>query len=125
MTLVSNSSFSCLCDKFYEGSFCESKVDICKNETCSGNGNCKDVNDQPKCECFAMYSGEKCETQSNELKTVKAIITFTSIIAVIFVIAFYCCILCMDLTKLCSRRERYLKKSFKKNKRAKRYVYHN
>ena len=126
MTLTSNSSFNCLCNKYYAGSFCESKIDICQNETCSGNGNCKDVNDQPKCECFAMYLGDKCDTQSSELKAVKAIISFASIVAIISVIVFYSCILCIDLTKFCFRRGKFDSKyRHFKNNRVQHFIYYN
>jgi hypothetical protein len=101
---TNSTEFYCWCDKYHQGSYCETKINICQNETCSGNGNCVDVSNQPKCECFNMYLGEKCDTQSAEMKTVKAIISFTSIIAIITVVLFYALFIIIDLTKF------YLKK---------------
>ena len=103
---ANSTDFSCLCDKYHQGSYCESEINICQNETCSGNGNCVDLNNQAKCECFNMYLGEKCDTQSTELKTIKTVISFTSIIAIIIVILFYACFIIMDLTKFCSRKQK-------------------
>ena len=68
---MNSSSFSCACNHFYKGTYCESKIDVCLNETCSSNGNCLDLNNKAKCKCFSMYSGDKCESESNELKTVR------------------------------------------------------
>ena len=61
-----------------------------------------------------MYSGDKCETQSNELKAVKAIISFTSILAIIIIGLFYGCIVAMDLSKIFCKRYR--------NVRARRHI---
>ena len=108
ISLMSNSSFYCQCQKFYVGSYCETKIDICKNETCSNNGNCIDNNSKPKCVCFSMYEGDNCERQSSELKAIKTIISMASIIAFITVASFYLCILLMDLSKYCMKsRGRY------------------
>ena len=107
---TNSTDFYCLCDKYHQGSYCESEINVCQNETCSGNGNCVDLNNQPKCECFSMYLGEKCDTQSAELKTVKAIISFTSIIAIITVISFYACFIVMDLMNFFSKKTKIYKK---------------
>jgi hypothetical protein len=51
-----------------------------------------------------MYSGDKCEIESNELKAVKAIISLASILAIIIIILFFIVIVLMDLTKyLCDK----------------------
>jgi hypothetical protein len=97
------SSFNCLCDENYKGTYCESKIDVCQNETCSNNGNCIDLNNKAKCECFSMYSGEKCESESNELKTVKKIISLASILAIVIIVLLYSCFVCMDITKYCCK----------------------
>ncbi|RNA21834.1 crumbs -like protein [Brachionus plicatilis] len=57
---------------FY-GANCEKKIDVCENETCSKNGVCYDVENEPKCKCFKSYSGEKCQVESQEIKTVKTL----------------------------------------------------
>ena len=116
-------SFKCLCNEFYYGNFCESKIDVCQNETCSSNGNCFDSNNSPECKCFSMYSGDNCESESNELKTIKTIISITVIIAIIIIISFYIIIALMDLTRyLCNKKSfipvRGKKKSKKKQKKS-------
>jgi hypothetical protein len=108
-SIISNnsSSFYCLCNEFYKGANCESKIDLCQNETCSNNGNCYDSNNLPKCKCLSMYSGDKCETESNELKAVKKLISLASILAIVIIISFYSCFLLMDITKfLCKKNNR-------------------
>ena len=64
-----------------------------------------------------MYEGDKCETQSSELKTIKTIISMASIIAFITLASFYLCILLMDLSKYCMKsrsRGRIVPKTVKK-----------
>ena len=86
---IATSTFRCECQIGYEGDYCETKLNICANETCSNNGNCEDLDNVPKCKCFSMYEGEKCDVQSSELKTIKTIVSMTSIIAVAVIICFF------------------------------------
>lgn len=122
ISILSNSSFYCVCDKYHQGSYCESKIDVCQNETCSGNGICQDLNNNPTCKCLSMYIGEKCDQQSSELKAAKAIVWFTSIIAIITIILFYSIILMMDITKYCFKRN---ENKIKQTVQVKKYVYIN
>ena len=120
---ANSSSFYCACDHYYKGTFCESKIDVCQNETCSSNGNCFDLNNKAKCECYSMYSGDRCESESNELKAIKAIISLASILAIIIIVLFYSCIVFMDITKYCCKRvnqRRYQHKAI-----IKKYTYIN
>ncbi|CAF1133963.1 unnamed protein product, partial [Brachionus calyciflorus] len=84
-----NKNFSCECLKnenqtsLFYGSFCENKVNICENETCSKNGVCYDINDEAKCKCFKSYTGEKCENETTEIKVIKSVIKTSVIIAII------------------------------------------
>lgn len=123
-TSINNSTgFYCACiNNLYQGQYCESKIDVCQNETCSNNGNCVDYNSVAKCECFSMFQGDKCNAQSEELKTVKAIISIASIIAIGAIIFFYLCIFGMDCTKYACRKSNRIKP-----KRAilKKFVYVN
>ena len=109
--------FECFCGKYYKGQYCESKIDICQNETCSGNGHCEDVNKQAKCKCFSLYLGEKCETKSNELEIIQTVLSTASIVAIIAVFLFYLCILSMDMAKICTKNKnkKRKKKNWKKN----------
>ncbi|RNA25115.1 von Willebrand factor type EGF and pentraxin domain-containing 1, partial [Brachionus plicatilis] len=61
--------FRCQCMKeYYFGTNCEKEIDLCANETCSKNGVCVvKENHEILCECFNLYSGEKCEIESREL----------------------------------------------------------
>ncbi|CAF0864145.1 unnamed protein product, partial [Brachionus calyciflorus] len=69
---LTDSSYTCNCQKdFYFGNNCELKKNVCVNETCSNNGNCYDENNKAKCECFSEYFGDRCESESNELKIIK------------------------------------------------------
>jgi hypothetical protein len=123
---TNSSSFYCLCDEYYEGSYCESKIDLCRNETCSNNGICYESNNLPKCKCFNMYYGDKCESQSNELKTIKAIISYTTIIAIVIIILFYSCFAMMDLTKFCCKNKRIVPlnhKNHQKNRKNKKKAF--
>ena len=95
--------FKCSCDRFYEGRYCESRIDVCKNETCNGNGKCEDVNSQAKCKCFSMFLGEKCEVKSEELVKIQSVISTATLIAIIAVGLFYCSFIAMDLSKVCVR----------------------
>lgn len=102
----SNSSlYYCLCDELHKGSNCELKVNVCQNETCSNNGYCYDSNNEAKCECFSMYSGDKCETESSELKVVKKVISISSILAFVMIIFTYSCIGLMDIAKFCCKKK--------------------
>jgi hypothetical protein len=101
----SSSLFSCVCDEYYEGFYCESKIDVCQNETCSSHGYCLDVNNKAKCACSSMYWGERCEMESNELKTAKEIISIASILAVVIIILFYIFIFLLDVAKFCCERK--------------------
>ncbi|RNA13748.1 eyes shut -like protein [Brachionus plicatilis] len=86
-----NKTYSCECftesnqTSLYYGTYCEKKIDVCSNETCSNHGYCKEENNEPKCSCFYMYSGDKCEKESEELKKNKMIVKTTTIIAIIVV----------------------------------------
>ena len=44
------------------GLFSVSDIDNCYNETCSGNGECKDIGYEYECECFNGFYGEDCES---------------------------------------------------------------
>ena len=122
VSLNSTSTFYCLCNKYYQGTFCETKIDVCKNQTCSNHGNCVDKNNQPICECFSLYLGENCNIESSSLIVIQSVISVSSIIALIVVISFYGCFIIIDLTKI------FQKKNYRKKVQPvtiKKYVYIN
>ena len=120
---ANSSSFYCLCDQYYKGTYCESKIDVCLNETCSSNGNCFDLNNKAKCKCFSMYSGDKCESESNELKTVKTIISLASILAIIILVLFYSCFVLMDITKFGCKNINIIKQRHNVYPLIQKYIY--
>ncbi|CAF0774977.1 unnamed protein product [Brachionus calyciflorus] len=65
--IMNKSSFKCEClSNYYTGEFCEKEIDLCQNETCSSQGRCSIQNKKPKCYCFILFSGEKCQIESND-----------------------------------------------------------
>lgn len=114
-------TYICQCPQYYDGQNCELKLDLCQNETCSNNGNCVDNKNSVSCECYYLYEGAKCSSQSTELKTIK-IVSFTSlIIAIIIIVSTYCLFFSCDLSKYCFRKRtlpnhKKAKKKKKKNK---------
>ena len=120
-----SSSFYCLCDKYHRGAYCESEIDLCQNETCSNNGNCFGLNKLPKCKCFNMYLGDKCESESKELKTVKEIISFTTILAIVIIVLFYSSFVLMDMSKFCCRHAYAIRHVNPIERHVKRFIYYN
>jgi hypothetical protein len=92
------------------GPKCEYKIDVCENETCSNNGYCRDVNHLPVCECFYMYSGNRCEIESAQKRAYQVIISTSSIIAVSTVVAFYCLMLLNDVVSCLTNKASKTKK---------------
>jgi hypothetical protein len=97
----------CKSDLFY-GKRCESKINICQNETCSGNGICKVVqsdinsfNETTKCECFGLnsFDGEKCEKKSTSRIIKEISLKTTTYVAIAVIISLYMLIFLMDFHK--------------------------
>lgn len=128
--LTTVDSYYCECGKLYYGTNCENKVDVCLNETCSGNGRCQNVNDMPTCNCFSLFSGNHCEIVSDRQKTVKSVSSTTSTVAIALMASFVLLVVLSDFVKLVNR---VLKKSSKskfetripKRKLTKKYIYVN
>jgi hypothetical protein len=91
--------FSCQCGNLYYGEYCQFKIDVCENETCSKNGFCKDFNNKPLCVCFALFFGDQCQTQSAELKTIKQTVTGASGVAITIIALFFATFISMDAFK--------------------------
>jgi hypothetical protein len=103
-------------------------VDLCANETCSNNGVCKNKNWVATCECFQMYSGDKCQTESAEMKAIKNTIRFTSILAILILLGFFLLFVLVDVCNFYeARRKKLLKKHKKPNSKPTYYrlVYKN
>ncbi|CAF1046041.1 unnamed protein product [Brachionus calyciflorus] len=109
-------NYECQCsNEFYSGRNCEFRKDVCLNETCSNKGNCYDSNHIAKCKCFSMYSGDKCEIEANDLKTIKSTVKVTSIVAITFLFCFYSIFISIDvLSFFCKNKLKKKKKTIKK-----------
>lgn len=94
---ITNSAYECMCAKNFYGTNCEYKINICENERCSGNGICVDENDVAVCNCFWLYSGDKCEIESQTQKKIKQTAITTSIIAIVILVLFYVLVILSDV----------------------------
>ena len=106
--VISNTTydFECQCAPFYVGLYCENEIDVCANETCSLNGRCSNVNKQPVCECFELYSGEHCQIESNTIKAIKTARFTTSLLAILILVSFYLLFILLDLCTWYEKRHR-------------------
>ncbi|CAF1090978.1 unnamed protein product, partial [Brachionus calyciflorus] len=90
ININNNLNYECQCyGDYFSGRNCEIKKDVCLNETCSSKGECYDFEHTPKCKCFNMFSGDKCEIESNNFNIIKIVIRTSSILAIIILIIFY------------------------------------
>ncbi|CAF0789069.1 unnamed protein product [Brachionus calyciflorus] len=97
-----NLNYKCQCiEEYYSGNNCEIKKDICLNETCSNNGQCYDLNHMPKCKCFNMFSGEKCEMETNYFTIIKNVNKTTTIIACLIISSLFALCLMLDIFSVC------------------------
>jgi hypothetical protein len=114
---LANREFECKCMPFFNGKFCESEFDLCQNETCSNNGECVEVDNVARCDCYYLYDGEKCESQTNELNIIKTISYVTAIIAASAIVLFYFFVILMDVANLfiCGNSRAAIKKPRFKN----------
>jgi hypothetical protein len=102
-------SFTCQCPEGspYYGEYCENMINLCGNVTCSSHGYCIQNQSETKCKCYVGYGGEKCELESNSVKTVKSIQWTTTIISILFISIFWTVIISNDLLnkfKICNER---------------------
>ena len=113
-----NESFKCECGEYFYGTNCQFEVNICQNETCSNNGYCYKETFKPKCKCFNLYSGDKCEIESDEKKVIKNVVKTTSIIAIVILVFSYLSFILIDINSLFT-----IKKKTKNNKIQKFKIY--
>ncbi|CAF0982934.1 unnamed protein product [Brachionus calyciflorus] len=114
---LENKTYFCDCfnDIFY-GRNCELKKDICENETCSNNGVCYDYQNEPKCKCFALYNGTKCQLISGDLQVIKSVVKTSSIIAIVFLVLTFVAVVVNDLIGLFSKSDILNMEKKKRNK---------
>jgi hypothetical protein len=85
---------------------CQNKIDLCQNQTCSKQGNCIEVNNEPVCSCHYLYEGGNCESESQALKTVKSLISTASVIAILTIIFFYSLFIASDILNIFIKKDR-------------------
>lgn len=93
--------FRCACQPKYFGKHCEFKEDICAGRICSWAGRCFDNSSVPVCKCFKHYSGDDCETKSEELKRIKRTASNMTWVAIGIISLFYASALASDFGRLC------------------------
>ena len=132
-TLINGSigdSFKCLCIYPYTGRQCELKINVCENETCSGNGYCFDNSSQPTCQCFMNYLGDKCSTMTRQLKIIKQVTSVTAVLAIVILSLFGVVFLAMDISSFSSKslkvKKRQIKQDISSEKKTKvKHIYKN
>ncbi len=98
-----SSSYTCQCPSngLFYGEFCENRINVCENTTCSLHGYCIILNQQNstlfQCKCFNGYSGDKCEIESTLKKVVTYVQWTTTIICIICFIIFWTIVIGNDL----------------------------
>ena len=93
----SNYDFNSTCKFPYYGRNCQSKQNLCKKITCSNQGICHTNETTYYCKCFNGYSGQLCEIQSSQAKTIQAISNGSAYISIIFIVIFFILILLLDI----------------------------
>ena len=113
-------TFECDCDQTggYEGRYCESMIDLCKNETCSKNGICKqNANMTTSCDCFKMFKGEKCELTTEEKKIIENTISASTATAIIILSTLFGSFILSDMITLWNNNFNIKIKKIKKPKK--------
>jgi hypothetical protein len=77
-------NFECVCNSdFFYGQYCEIRVDLCLNKTCSMHGYCsiQTQTNEAKCNCFDGFSGSECEFENIKARIVRDSLKYTSLVA--------------------------------------------
>ena len=111
LTDLSSPTYYCDCGLLFNGENCEIKIDVCQNETCLNNGKCIDSNNKPKCKCFDLYSGTRCETVSESLGRINTIRTSATRVAILIICLLYLFVVFLDVTRKFSTKKRSFKKA--------------
>ena len=122
-----STSFQCTCrSEIFHGTYCENKVDLCKNSTiCYNNqGFCVMNDTQPFCKCKTQYSGVNCEIMSNYLVFQKGVVWLTTIICIIVIVCLIMIVLGFDFTKYFLMNKNKGNKPAQRKPVIKRYIYH-
>ena len=79
-------------------------------------------NHEISCQCFYMYSGQKCEIESQEVVFRRKVITTAKIISILVILLTFCLFIICDFITFCQRKKLESKKT--KDKRY-RFLYSN
>jgi hypothetical protein len=71
---------------------------------------CQDMGNSTKCKCFMGFIGDKCDKETNTLKTIKSIISTTTIVAYLTLGVFLLMVLCIDYTSFCQGKFKHFEK---------------
>ena len=75
--------FECVCNtEFFYGQYCEMRVDLCLNKTCSMHGYCsmQTETNEAKCNCFEGFKGSECEFENIKARIVRDSLKYTSLV---------------------------------------------
>ncbi len=92
-------NFNCRCADLYEGKYCENRINLCKNQTCSGHGKYEEFDNKTTyCKCNNLYEGTTCDVQTEELKVIENVINWSVVIAIATIVALYLIVFILDVT---------------------------
>ncbi len=97
---TSNTTFVCLCLSGWEGIYCTTQINYCKNAACKNQGVCRFSYMNYTCECLGnSYTGRHCEiiaSQTVIYKTISKSFAYVAITAMASVVMF---VIIMDIMK--------------------------
>ena len=70
---LNETEFECKCKNNFYGLYCENKIDLCQNRTCSNNGRCIMNNSLTTCKCYNGFNGDNCELENGSIKILRGI----------------------------------------------------
>ena len=108
--------FNCNCSRYYIGQYCEVEIDMCKNETCNGNGNWNNDNSIPRCNCFLYYNGTRCDIKLQALVFIDKVTRTSSIIAISVILITVLYFILTDVTRCSKKNKMKFKESNLKDK---------
>lgn len=103
--------FECKCKFPYFGRYCEQKIKLCLNVTCSKQGWCYENDTIPMCKCFTGFDGLNCEIVSQELMKAKAISNVAAYLAIGCIVVFFSVFIFMDISKIFISNSNSIKKA--------------
>lgn len=95
-----NGTYECLCQRGWEGEYCERLVNYCKSIKCENGGLCRTVFLNYRCECVGIeYSGTHCEIVSNRMHLNRIISRSIAYVAIVVICSTVGFVVMMDVLK--------------------------